>query len=148
MSKKFVTMLTIALSALLFLTVGSLTATDIPDTITMESKVYKKHTKGLVTFSHKKHADNKDINCDACHHVYTDGKNTWKEGDPVKKCGECHKDTGKPPKDMDKAEKIKKYHKEAIHENCKGCHKDMIDKNSKIGKELKKCTGCHPKKGK
>ncbi len=146
MSKKLISVLTVALTAMLFLTVGLLTASDVPENIDMNSKIYSKHTKGLVTFSHKKHSDNKDIKCLDCHHVYKEGKNTWKEGDPVQKCEECHKETGKPPKDMKKAEKIKKFHKEAIHANCKGCHKKMIDKESEMGKNLRKCTGCHPKK--
>ena len=136
----------------LFLASGSLTASDAPavvkapDTITMESKIYKKHTKKPVTFSHKKHAEHEGISCTDCHHVYKDGKNVWKEGDHVDKCEACHTETGKPPKDMKKAEKIKKYHKEALHENCKTCHKKMVDKNSDMGKALKGCTGCHPKK--
>lgn len=138
--------LTLGLSAVLFLTVGSLTATDAPETITMNSNIYKKHTKGLVEFSHKKHGDHKDVACSDCHHVYKDGKNTWKEGDPVQKCGECHKETGKVPAEMKKSEKIKKFHMVAVHENCKGCHKKMMDKNSDIAKKLKKCDGCHPKK--
>jgi len=49
---------------------------------------------------------------------------------------------------MSKAEKIKKYHKDALHGNCKGCHKKMIDKESEMGKALKKCSGCHPNKKK
>ena len=139
-------------AALLFLAMGPLTAADAPsavkapDSITMESKIYKKHTKGLVTLSHKKHAENKDISCTQCHHVYKDGKNIWKEGNPVQKCEACHTETGKPPKDMKKAEVVSKYHKEALHANCKDCHKKMVDKNSDMGKALKGCNGCHPKK--
>ncbi|SPD74255.1 Cytochrome c, class III [uncultured Desulfobacterium sp.] len=139
-------------SALLFLAMGPLTAADAPavvtapDTIKMESKIYKKHTKGVVTFSHKKHAEHKGVSCTDCHHVYKDGKNTWKQGDPVQKCDACHTETGKPPKEMAKKDVIAKYHKEAVHENCKSCHKKMVDKNSDMGKALKACTGCHPKK--
>ena len=138
-------------AALLFVAMGSLTAADAPavvkapDSITMESKIYKKHTKSPVTFSHKKHAEYKGITCDQCHHVYKDGKNTWKEGDAVQKCEACHTETGKPPKEMKKADAINKYHAEALHANCRGCHKKMIDKDSDMGKALKGCTGCHPK---
>jgi hypothetical protein len=151
MRKRLFTVLTVVLSALLFLTVGSLTATDVPDTITMDSKIYPKHTKKNVTFTHKEHADHKDIGCADCHHVYKDGKNTWKEGDVVQKCEECHNEPAKPKGDktkMSKAEKIKKYCKDAVHANCKGCHKKMIDKESEMGKSLKKCSGCHPNKKK
>ena len=119
--------------------------TEVADVIKMENKAYTEHKKGIVEFTHKKHADHKDISCSDCHHVYKDGKNVWKEGDDVQKCEACHKEVGKPPKGMKKAEKIKKYQKYAIHANCKGCHKKMIDKESEMGKKLRKCSGCHPK---
>jgi hypothetical protein len=123
---------------------GVAVATDKgPETITMDSKVYAKHTKALVTFSHAKHNVDYKIACTECHHVYQDGKNVWKEGDEVKKCDSCH--TGaKAPKEpaLSKAEKIKGYHYSAIHENCKGCHKVAM----KEGKAAPtKCTECHPK---
>ncbi|MBW2195763.1 MAG: cytochrome c3 family protein [Deltaproteobacteria bacterium] len=54
------------------------TATDPADTMTMNSKVYKKHKKVLVTFTHKKHNVDYKIACADCHHVYKDGKNVWK----------------------------------------------------------------------
>lgn len=153
MNNKALVLLTFFFTALIFVMAGSLTASDtapdVPDTVTMESKVYPKLTKGPVTFSHKKHSDHKDIGCTECHHVYEDGKNTWKEGDEVQKCEACHKEPAKAKDDktkMSKAEKIKKYHKAAIHANCKNCHKKMIDKESELGKTIKKCTGCHPKK--
>jgi hypothetical protein len=146
MRKKSLMVLTVSLSALFFFTVGSLTATDAPETITMDSKIFKKHTKGLVEFSHKKHTEHKGVSCTECHHIYKDGKNIWKEGDPVQKCDECHKGTGKIPKEIKKADIIKNFYKEALHENCKGCHKKMVDKKGDIGKKLNKCDGCHPKK--
>ena len=149
MDKKTIGFLTIICTALLFPAVGSLTAADAPENITMDSKIYSKHTKGLVQFSHKKHADQEGIGCSDCHHVYKDGKNTWKEGDEVQKCEACHSEPAKPKGDktkMSKAEKIKKYHKDALHANCKGCHKKMIDKTSEMGMKLKKCSGCHPNK--
>ncbi len=155
MNRKSLSLLTISFTALFFLLVGILIASDkpdAPDTITMDSKVYPKHTKKLVTWSHKTHADNKDIGCADCHHVYKEGENVWKEGDPVQKCEECHSEPKKPKGDktkMSKAEKIKKYHNSAIHANCKGCHKRMIDKESEMGKTLLKgCKGCHPLKKK
>ncbi len=155
MNERTFSLLTVVFTALLFVLVGTLTAADkpeAPENITMNSKVHPKHTKKLVTFSHKKHADHKDIGCADCHHVYKEGKNIWKEGDPVQKCEECHSEPKKPKEDktkMTKAEKIKKYHKDAIHANCKGCHKKMIDKESEMGKTLLKgCKGCHPLKEK
>jgi hypothetical protein len=139
----------VVLTAFFFLIVGSLTAADAPEKITMNSTVYKKHTKGLVEFSHKKHAERKDVACTECHHVYKDGKNVWKQGDAVQKCEACHSEAKQAKDDktkMSKKEKIQKYHYDAIHTNCKNCHKKMIDKTSDMGKSLNKCTGCHPSK--
>ncbi len=119
-----------------------------PESITMESKVFKKHKKALVTLSHKKHNEEYKIACDDCHHVYEGGKNVWKEGDKVQKCSECHKEAKAPrakkgePK-MKKADKIKNYFYSAIHENCVACHKA----EKKKGKTAPAaCKDCHPKK--
>jgi hypothetical protein len=121
-------------------------ASDPADTMTMNSKIYKKHKKGLVTFTHKKHSEELKVACNECHHVYEGGKNKWKKGDAVKKCGECHTDTGKPEKGMSKKDKIAKFHKEALHANCKdACHKA----EAKKGKNAPtKCKECHPQKAK
>lgn len=122
-----------------------------PDTIAMDSKVFKKHKKALVTFTHKKHHEDFKLACTDCHHHYEGGKNVWKEGDEVKKCPECHKEA-KAPKakegeaKLSKKEEIKKYYYSAIHENCKGCHKDLKTKKKPTGPTA--CTGCHPKKEK
>ena len=140
--------------SLFFLITGTLTAADTPDIITFNSKVYEsddypKHKKRLVTFNHKKHSEYKGSSCQDCHHVYKDGKNIWKKGDEVQKCEACHTSAKKAKGDktkMKKAERIKKYHYDAIHANCKICHKKMIDKKSPMGKKLKKCSGCHPNK--
>ena len=136
---------TVLLTVLLLLMVGSLSATDVPDTVTMDSKVYTVDTRAPVTFSHKGHSEHKDIGCADCHHVYEDGNNVWKEGDEVQKCEACHQNTEKTPQGMKKADKIKEYHKDALHANCKNCHKKMIDRESELGLKLKKCTGCHTK---
>lgn len=122
-------------------------ATDVPDNITMKSPVFGEHKKGLVEFSHKKHAEDYKIACADCHHVYKDGKNVWKEGDKVQKCSECHKEAqaprGKDAPKLSKAEKIKDYYYDAIHDNCVGCHKA----EKKKGKEdiPTTCNACHPK---
>jgi hypothetical protein len=119
--------------------------------MTMNSGVYAKHTKGLATFNHKKHNEDYKVPCNDCHHVYKDGKNVWKEGDEVQKCETCHSEASAPkakegaPK-LSKAEKIKRFHKDAIHENCKGCHTKIKDPEKK--KALTKCTACHPKAAK
>ena len=107
------------------------------DTMTMNSKVYPKHTKTLVTFSHKKHNVDYKIACTECHHVYDGEKNTFKEGDPVQKCSECH--------DAVKSEgKVKKLML-AFHKNCQGCHKEL-KKAGKTTGPTTKCNDCHAKK--
>ncbi|MFH0810505.1 MAG: cytochrome c3 family protein [Pseudomonadota bacterium] len=97
-----------------------------PDTISLKGA-----TKGAVEFTHKKHVDLKTA-CADCHHVYKDGKNVWKQGDPVQKCDACHK-TGPKPIAL----------KDAFHNNCwKGCHV----KEKKAGKPAPTtCTECHKK---
>jgi len=71
---------------------------------------------GVVTFDHAKHQGLTE--CKTCHH--TGG---------FEKCDSCHgaKDDGK---------KIK--YKNAMHNNCKGCHKEMK-------KGPTKCKECHVK---
>ena len=126
---------------------GGVNATqETADTLTMNSTVYEKHTKPLVTFTHKKHNVDYKIPCADCHHVYKDGANAWKEGDAVEKCQACHSQA-KPPKagagqtNLSKEEKIKAYHYAAIHENCVGCHKEL----KKAGKQTGpvSCKECH-----
>jgi hypothetical protein len=122
-----------------------------PDNITMESKVFKKHKKALVTLSHKKHNVDYKIVCTDCHHVYKDGKNVWKEADAVQKCGSkgCH-DKAKAPKAKEGEKKLSRKEKasqgycySAIHENCVGCHKDLKKKKKPTGPTA--CKECHPK---
>ncbi len=153
MRKKFVTLLVVALTGLLFLTVGVLTAADVdvPKEVLIQGKDYKKDKKGPVKFQHKKHQeeylnlDDKKIDCTECHHEYKDEKNVWKEGDPVKKCGveDCHDPLKK---------KGKKQHKLqiAFHKNCKECHKTIVKAGKKKAKEApyKKCVKCMGKRGK
>lgn len=149
---------------ILFVGAGLYAGTEVPDMIKLDNPAYEKHTKGIVEFSHKKHAEeyaknNPDLyknGCGECHH---DDKAKpladLQAGDDVQSCLECHKDTGKLPKDkkkLSKKEKIKQYHKEALHANCKGCHK-LYNKKNKLKKSDPKaapntCKTCHPKKKK
>jgi hypothetical protein len=146
-------LITVAVAALgvVFLVAGVYAIQQAPDTITMDSKVFPKHTKGLVTFSHKKHNVDYKNACTECHHMYKDGKNVWKEGDEVKKCDACHSEakapTGAEAPKLSKEEKIKKYYYDAIHENCKGCHADLKKKDPAKAVPTK-CTECHPKEAK
>ncbi len=150
MKKRSLLMLAVAAMAVVFLFAVVYAAQQAPDTMTMNSGVYAKHKKTLVTFTHKKHNVDYKISCTECHHVYEGGKNVWKEGDNVQKCDACHKEAKAPaakegePK-LSKKEKIKKYHYSAIHENCKGCHADLKKAGKPAGPTV--CKDCHPKKG-
>jgi hypothetical protein len=95
------------------------------DSITIE---YPEHHVGDkyqgVQFAHKKHADAfKD--CKTCHH-------TWKEGENVKKCVECHTKDSKVDA------------KKAFHGSCRGCHREMKKAGKATGPTP--CTKCHAKK--
>jgi hypothetical protein len=143
----------VALSVVFVVAVVSATQQKAPDTITMDSKVFKKHKKTLVNLSHKKHNVDYKLACTECHHIYKEGKNVWKEGDEVKKCDAkgCHSKAKAPKakkgeKKLSKKEKaMQGYYYSAIHENCVGCHKDL--KKADATKPVPtKCTECHPKK--
>jgi len=121
----------VVLTGLIFLTVGVLTAADAPDVINIENKGYKSDKKGPVKFTHKKHATDYKVKCADCHHVYKDGKNVWKEGDPVQKCSACHD----PEEKKGNADKLQL----SYHKNCQGCHKELKDKDA----PYKKCNDCH-----
>lgn len=132
---------------------------EVADVIRMENPAYE-HKKSIVEFTHKKHATDYGAACGDCHHD-ENGKPLadLKEGDPVQNCIECHKKPGEASKEEKKewkAKKLKKeeinklkleYHAEAIHENCKGCHKDYNKKN-KTKAAPTTCTKCHPKEEK
>jgi len=146
MKKQSLIVLLVAAVAVAFLFSAGYAA-DPADTMTMNSKVYDKHTKAQVVFSHKKHSAEYKIACADCHHVIKDGKNTWKEGDPVQKCEACHSEAkppaGKDAPEMTKEQKIAKYHYTAIHENCVGCHKAEKAKGKNAPAA---CKDCHPGK--
>jgi hypothetical protein len=75
-----------------------------------------------------------------------------KEGDTVKNCFECHEKAayvkGKKTKKLSKVQK-REYHANAMHDNCKACHKKY---NKKKGLKSKDkgyapytCKSCHSK---
>ena len=122
MNKKLLTLAMVMFTGFLFLTVGALIAADCPDKVEIENKGYQKDKKGPVILSHKKHHDDYKVACTECHHEIKDGKNVWKEGNPVKKCSECHN----PLKKEGKVMKLQN----AYHRNCKNCHKEVIAKDA------------------
>jgi len=137
MNKRFLTVLVASLTGLLFLTVGILVAADIPEQITIQNTGYKQDKKGPVVFNHKKHQVDYKIACTTCHHNYENGKNVWKEGDPVQPCKTCHN----PLKKQGKIPKLQN----AYHKECKNCHRDLAKEGKKTG-PFKKCSECHQKK--
>lgn len=108
---------------------------EIPDEIVIENKGYKTDRKGPVVFYHGDHSDS--FECQECHHMYKNGKNVWNEGDPVKKCSECHS----PIKSEGKIKKLSI----AYHKNCKGCHRELAKQGS-TSAPYRQCSDCHEKK--
>ena len=135
MGKRSVIVLAAICVALMFSAGAIYAGTDVKDVFKMERPEYKEHKKAIVEFTHKKHADEYKIGCGECHH---DDKGKpiegLKMGDDVQKCIECHKIPAEAPKGkkakkkLTKKEKIKDYHAEALHANCKGCHKSYNKK--------------------
>jgi len=144
--------------AILFVS-AAIYAKSAPDVIPLQDPAYETHKKGVVQFEHKKHWNDYakaypelyPSQCGECHHD-KDGKplTNLKDGDDVQKCIECHKTPGEAPKGkkatkkLSKKEKIKEYHAEALHANCRDCHKEF-NKKYKPKKAPTTCTKCHPK---
>ena len=156
---KILVVLVIVVSAALF-AAGGIFAKAVPDIIKLEDPAYKKHKKGVVDFTHGKHQKEYaqkypefyKNGCGECHHD-EDNKplSKLKEGDDVQKCIECHKIAAEAPKGkkakkkLSKKEKIKDYHAEALHANCRGCHRKYNKKYKPAKKAPTTCAKCHPK---
>jgi len=158
MRKKILRVSVVVALATLFIAAG-IYAKAVPDVIPLADPAYKKHKKGVVKFEHKKHWDDyaKEYpefyknGCGECHHDKDNKPLTeLKDGDDVQKCIECHKIAAEAPKGkkakkkLSKKEKIKEYHAEALHANCRVCHK-KFNKKYKPKKAPTTCTKCHPK---
>jgi hypothetical protein len=136
MRKKLFFVGALIISAALCAAVGIPLATDVPDEISILDPSIENPKKGAVPFTHKKHAVEYKIACNECHHVYKEGKNVFKQGDPVQKCSGCH--------DPVKSEGNIKKLMLAFHKNCQGCHKDLEAAGKTTG-PTKKCNDCHKK---
>jgi hypothetical protein len=100
-----------------------------------------------VETTHEAHITGNDVSCGECH--------IDKEGKPlanfsIQKCSECHKIAAESPKgksapQLSKKERLQ-YHADAIHYNCKGCHREYNAKNKADAPTS--CSECHPKKAK
>lgn len=115
--------------------------------ILMDTPGYASHTKPIVKFTHQKHMDEYSKSCGDCHHDDTGKPLDLKPGDPVAKCIDCHKETKKKKGEkLEKPEKIKIYHDEALHANCIECHKaHNIEKGDPKGMAPAPaaCKACH-----
>jgi hypothetical protein len=119
--------------------------------ILLNEPAYPEHTKGIVEFNHTAHHQERvrSKDCGVCHHD-KDGKPIadLKEGDSVDRCITCHDKIGKIPKGTSKTDKLA-WHKEAMHSQCKGCHRAFNKvKSDDQDKAPVSCRGCHPKKEK
>jgi hypothetical protein len=157
MNKKLLVLVIVVSAA--FFAAGGIFAKAVPEMIKLEDPAYKEHEKGVVEFTHgkhqteyaKKYPEFYKNGCGECHHD-KDNKplSNLKEGDAVQKCIECHKIAAEAPKGkkakkkLSKKEKIKDYHAEALHENCKGCHKKYNKKHKPSKKAPTTCSKCHP----
>ena len=136
---------------------GIYAGTEIQDAVQLKTEAYSKHTQKIVVFEHKKHqADYADkypelyeSGCGECHHnENNEPLSNLKEGDGVQKCIECHKTPayikGKEAKKLSDRQKLE-YHANALHANCKGCHKAFNKKFNKTAKNgaPTTCKKCH-----
>ena len=159
---KRVLFITIFLGMIILLVSSGLYAgTAVKDEIRMENKAYAEHKKSIQVFTHKKHATDYQEKypflygngCGECHHDENNKPlKNLKEGDEVENCNECHKKPeymrGKKARGLSKEQKLE-YHDNAIHYNCKGCHrlfnKKMEFKSKDRGAAPIRCKQCHPK---
>ncbi|GBC62026.1 hypothetical protein DENIS_2989 [Desulfonema ishimotonii] len=150
MKKSSVLVATLAGIAMLFLSAPLYAGTNFEDVIKLNETSYK-HTKGIIEFSHAKHVDEYKNGCGECHHNDKgEPLSDLKKGDDVKRCVECHSKPGeikgKEAKGLSKEEK-RQYHANALHDNCRNCHKAYNKKNNTKAAPTS-CTKCHPKKKK
>ena len=106
------------------------------DMILQATKDKAKKPKPAV-FPHKAHQDK--LSCAECHHSAKDGAQVaYVEGQEIQKCETCHyKGSGMP-------EKLETF-KDAAHQNCRECHKQVVKDNPDLKEKFKGCLPCHPK---
>ncbi len=137
-----------------FIAAGIYAGTNAPNVIKLKTSKYAKHKKKIVKFDHLKHQqdyqqkypDFYKNSCGECHHDQNNKpRQNLKAGMEVKKCIECHKKpkhvAAKKAKKLSK-KKQRQYHANALHENCKECHK-KINKKTKKKTAPTTCKTCH-----
>lgn len=105
-------------------------------------KEFPTPTKGAVTFPHQKHSVDNKIACNQCHHRYEEGKNVWKEGEAVDKCGKCHTEMTVEGEKKLPPDQQKLNLKLSFHNLCQGCHQKMKKENPNTKAALT-CNACH-----
>jgi len=106
---------------------------EAPKLIKISNKGYRRKVHHApVTFTHLAHIEDYGIECTECHHNYRSGENVWKEGDPVRKCIDCHSPIKKQGQNVPRLVF-------AYHFKCKKCHKE--NESGPV-----KCKECHSKK--
>ncbi len=164
MNKKLLVLVVVGCAAL-FVAAGIYAGTEFVDVVRLENKAYAKHKDAIVIFLHRKHAEeyrekNPELYnspCGECHHEKANDKESkplinLKEGDEVENCIECHKKPeyikGKKAKGLSKQQK-REYHANAMHDNCKDCHKKYNKKHKLKSKDKGyapyTCKSCHAK---
>ena len=108
---------------------------DVPEVIIIDNQAFEEWKKGAVKLSHRKHVEEYGVSCVECHHEYEDGKNIWTENDPVKRCVTCHD----PTETKDDIIKLQF----AYHNNCKDCHKAVVEEDDSKNAPYIKCADCH-----
>lgn len=127
-----------------YLVVASDCKTEPPEVVQIFDSKWEKHTKCPVEFSHHKHATDYKIACTECHHVFENGQNVWKEGDPACPCSSCHTELTIQGEKKLSEEDQKLNLKLAFHNNCQECHKKEKQNNANTTAPVT-CNGCHAK---
>jgi hypothetical protein len=138
---KLVSCVVLAVMVVFMATLVVMAQQKAPDTISI--KEFPTPTKAPVELTHKKHAEDYKIACSQCHHIYKDGKNVWKEGDPVEKCSKCHTNMVIEGEKKLSPEDQKLNLKLAFHNDCQGCHQ-KLKKDKPDSKAPVTCAQCHP----
>lgn len=136
-----------------------------PAVIKMDTLEYDGHTKPFVEFKHRKHTSDFsrkypqffESGCGTCHHD-DEGRplTDLAPGDDVNYCIDCHSEPGTVPRDVKKQMRAQdlslseknawelEYHAEAIHDLCRGCHRD-VKRHDRTTKAPATCMKCHTK---
>jgi hypothetical protein len=139
---------------IVFIATGIYAGTNVKSVIKLKTATYAKRAEKIVKFNHGKHQEDYkkkypelyENNCGECHHDQNNKpRKNLKAGMEVKKCIECHKNPeyvkGKKAKALSDKEK-RKYHANALHDNCQGCHK-KLNKITKKKTAPTTCKKCH-----